>query len=82
MRQAWRPSGITFFVPPPPPAIKSHLRYSLAARLPPEMWNEAITFFSSRPESPAPLLQGVEPPTLANRIESEMGGSQGGAVDI
>ena len=38
------------------------MEYSLAARLPAEMWKDAIAFFSVRPESPSPELEGVEPP--------------------
>jgi len=50
------------------------MNYDLAARLPPEMWNEAIAFFSTRPESPAPDFLGVEPPPLAAN-DSETSGA-------
>ena len=42
------------------------MEYALAARLPVEMWKEAIGFFSARPESPLPDL-GMEPPPAAAR---------------
>ena len=65
------------------------MEYALAARLPPEMWPDALRFFSTRPESPVPDLlgttpsasldgcDGVEPPALAGSPaarESELSG--------
>ena len=52
-----------------------NMEYALAARLPPELWQEAAAFFASRPESPVPDLlgaRGEEPPIAAR--DSELSG--------
>jgi hypothetical protein len=52
------------------------MEYALAARLPPHLWPEALSFFATRPASPVSDgvgARGVEPPPLAAR-DSEMSG--------
>ena len=38
------------------------LEYGLHARLAPSRWAEAMRYLATRPESPLPVVEGVEPP--------------------
>ena len=57
------------------------MEYTLAARLPPDLWPDAIAFFSSRPDSPAPeAWPGLEPPALASEMSEGHAAATGTSI--